>query len=75
MKFPAHLDAATRRRIRVEFRGIGQLIQLVRDHPKPVKAPAQLKILNTDGAEPVTQLPNPSQNNQPLPCKKRPAPN
>ena len=70
MKFPAHLDVATRRRIRVELRGIGQLIQLVRDYPKLVKAPAQLKPRSTNGSEPVTQLPDPSQNKQPLPCKK-----
>ena len=75
MKFPAHLDAATRRRIRVELRGIGQLIRLVRDHPKPVKAPAQLKILNTDSAEPVAHPSVPAQYPELLPGKKRPAPN
>ena len=74
MKFPTHLDAATRKRIRAELRGISQLIQLMRDHPKPAKAPAQLKPRSTNGSEPVTQLPDPSQNKQPLPCKKRPAP-
>ena len=61
MKFPAHLDAATRRRIRVELRGIGQLIHLVRDHPKPPKALAQPKTLTVDGAEPVAHPSVPAQ--------------
>ena len=60
MKFPAHLDAATRRRIRVELRGIGQLIRLMRDHPKPLKSPAQPKILTADGAEPVVHPSGPA---------------
>ena len=61
MKFPAHLDAATRKLIRAELRSLGQLLQLVRDHPKPPKAPAQPKPRSTNGPEPVAQPPDPTQ--------------
>ena len=40
MKLPTHLDAATRERIRAELRGLGLLVQLVRDKLKPPQAPA-----------------------------------
>ncbi|GAA4001835.1 hypothetical protein GCM10022408_11420 [Hymenobacter fastidiosus] len=62
MKFPAHLDAATRKRIRAEVRGIGQPIQLVRDHPKPPKVPVQPKPQRTNGPKPVAPPPTPAQN-------------
>jgi hypothetical protein len=52
MKFPAHLDAATRKRIRAELRSLGRLTQLVRDHPRRPKAPIQSKPHSTNGPEP-----------------------
>ena len=61
MKFPAHLNATTRKRIRAELRGLSQLLQLVRDHPKPAKVPAQPKPHSTNGPEPVAQPPDPTQ--------------
>lgn len=61
MKFSAHLDAATRKRIRAELRSIGQLVQLVRDHPKPPKAPTQGKSRSNKGPEPVAHPPDPTQ--------------
>ena len=48
MKFPAHLDAATRKHIRAELRSLGRLLQLVRDYPKLTKAPVQPKPRSTN---------------------------
>ena len=61
MKFPAHLDSATRKRVRAELRSLGRLLQLVREHPKPPKAPVQPKPRSTNGPEPVALPPDPTQ--------------
>ena len=61
MKFPAHLDAATRKLIRAELRSLGRLLQLVRDHPKPPKAPVQPKPRSTNSPYQLAQPPDPTQ--------------